>query len=112
MRIATLRFHAVTDDDQCTAAHLNQRGGSWKDLWGWVSLTATAKSCLLGLTAPYETFPTTQQQSDSETLLMSRFPEIQDVRIDLKGSNVGFFDTSKAERMLGWKEGEAFWWKA
>jgi len=113
LRIATLRFHAVIPDERCTAPLLEARIGSWKDLWGWVSVTATAQSCLLGLTAPLSTFPighetffivapTTVQQRNSEELLKEKFPELVG-KMEFKG-NEGFISTKKAERMLGWKE--------
>ena len=123
MRIASLRFHAVIPDEECTLELLHNRGGYWRDLWGWVSVSATAKACLLGLVAPYEDFPrgthetffivanTTVQQTDSLALLKTKFPEITDLRIDFAGSNVGFMSTEKAKRMLGWQE-EGFLWKA
>lgn len=115
LRVASLRFHAVTPDDQCTPEILDARKGSWKDLWGWVSLTATSKACVSGLTAPESTFPlgheaffivapTTMQQTPSEELLISQFPELEG-KMDLKGKgNLGFMTTKKAEKMLGWTE--------
>ena len=88
----------------------------WKDLWGWVSVDASASACLLGLEAPESTFPlgheaffivapTTQQQRDTTELLRDYYPELAK-KWEASGmrGNQGAFDTSKAERMLGWKE--------
>lgn len=44
------------------------------------------------------------QQTPSEELLVSQFPELEG-KMELKGKgNVGFMTTKKAEKMLGWKE--------
>lgn len=44
------------------------------------------------------------QQTPSEALLVSKFPELEG-KMDLKGKgNLGFMTTAKAEKMLGWKE--------
>jgi hypothetical protein len=44
-----------------------------------------------------------------QELLRSKFPDIEDFWLKLAGSNFGLIDTTKEQRMLGWKEGEAFW---
>jgi hypothetical protein len=115
MRVASLRFHWVVPTAQVDRDFLHKRQGSWKDLWGWVSLEATAKAVVLSLTVPEDNFPagthesffivsrTTCQQTDSMELLKTKFPEITDFRKKLNG-NDSFVDTSKAERILGWKE--------
>ena len=120
MRVASMRFHFVAPMEGISAAKMHEYMGAWKDLWGWVSADATADACLKGLTAPTSTFAighetffivagTHCQQGDSMTLLKSKFPEITDIRKPLHG-NDGFFDTSKAKRMLGWEE-EGFPWR-
>ena len=114
MRIATMRFHWVVPTEWVNRETLHERGGSWKDLWGWVSLEATAKAVVLGLTAPESKFPkghesfficsrTTCQQRNSMELLRTKFPEIRDIRKRFVG-NEAMIDCSRAERMLGWKE--------
>ncbi|ORX37019.1 hypothetical protein BD324DRAFT_600634 [Kockovaella imperatae] len=119
MRIATLRFHFVAPMDLVDADKMHKHGGAWKDLWGWVSLDDTAEACLRGLTAPTSTFPlghetffivapTHAQQCDSLELLKTKYPDIKDVRKELIG-NTGFFDCSKAERMLGWRASGFEW---
>jgi hypothetical protein len=117
MRIASLRFHAVTPTALVHRQTLHERGGAWKDLWGWVSLSATAEACLKALLAPGTTFPrghevfniaakTTCQQVESLKLLRTRFDlELEGIEIRTKMTgNMGWFDVSKAERMLGWTE--------
>ena len=122
MRIASLRFHAVTPTQYVNPRMLDEHGGAWKDLWGWVSLDATAEACLKGLLAPETTFPcgheaffiaaqTTCRGMNSLELLRTKFdPESEGIIIRGKVvGNKGLFDVSKAERMLGWKE-EGFLW--
>jgi hypothetical protein len=117
MRIASLRFHWVVPPHLVHPDILHREGGAWKDLWGWVSLGATAEACLKAITAPETSFPpgheaffiaakTTCQQTETMTLIRTRYSpkrEGIEIRQPLKG-NVSLFDTSKAERMLGWKE--------
>lgn len=117
MRIASLRFHWVVPHDLVSRETLHERGGAWKDLWGWVSLTKTAEAVLRALTVSENTFPrgheaffivarTTCQQRKSLDLLKTKFrPEEEGMEI--RGRFVGnesFISSEKAERMLGWKE--------
>ena len=118
MRIASLRFHWVVPHCQVDPQTLHTEGGAWKDLWGWVSIGATADACLRGLTVPLDTFPgghevfiiaakTTCRHGDSMELLRTMYmPEKEgmDIRADFSATNRSFWDTSKAERMLGWSE--------
>ena len=72
-----------------------------RDLWGWVSLHASARACLLGLTAKegawkgHEPFfivaPNTVVDMDSEDLCRKANPEVKDVRRSWK-KNFSFFD--------------------
>ncbi|WVF69065.1 hypothetical protein IAT40_003839 [Kwoniella sp. CBS 6097] len=118
MRIACLRFHGVVRDHQVTREGLQSLGDSWKDLWGWVSASAAARSVLLSLTAPTSTFPsgtnesffivgpTITQQTSTMSLVEERYPEVikhGGIRGDLAG-NQGLFDCGKAKKMLGWTE--------
>ncbi|WVQ96574.1 hypothetical protein IAU59_003679 [Kwoniella sp. CBS 9459] len=118
MRVACLRFHGVVRDSQVNREDLKKLGDSWKDLWGWVSSSAVARSCLLSLTAPTSTFPTgtseaffivgptITQQTSTMRLVEGRYPEIVkkgDIRMNMDG-NQGLFDCGKAKRMLGWTE--------
>jgi hypothetical protein len=117
MRIASLRFHGVVLPPFTTREKLHERGGYWKDLWGWVSQEAAAESCLKGVLAPLSTFPcgheaffiaarTICEQENSLELFKTRF-DLEKEGIELRGEitgNQSFFDTRKAERMLRWKE--------
>ncbi|WOO84293.1 Putative dihydroflavonol 4-reductase [Vanrija pseudolonga] len=120
MRIASLRFHWVIPDSLAyDPVALDEKKGTERDLWGWVSTSQTARACLLSLTAPESTFPpgheaffivapTAVQRRLSSELLEEHYPEIKDIRRTFTG-NEGFYDVSKAEKMLGWKE-KAFLW--
>jgi nucleoside-diphosphate-sugar epimerase len=109
MTIASLRFHWVVADRDTTAARRNDPGGMLKkQLWGYTRLDAAARACLLALIADFtghEVFyivaPDTMVDMPSLELKEQSFPDVP-VRGDLSG-NRGFFDTEKAERILGWK---------
>ena len=82
-----------------------------KHLWGYTRSDATARACLLSLTAGFrghEAFfivaPDTMMETSSLELARRFFPDVP-VRGDLCG-NRGFFDCSKAERLLGWRHDE------
>lgn len=120
MRIASIRPHWVIPEELAyNKDKLHAAKGDWMDLWGWVSVGAVSQAFLLALTAPESSFPlgheafftvapTMVQQASSAALIKDKFPEITDLRREWK-SNEGFFDCSKAERMLGWTE-RAFPW--
>jgi UDP-glucose 4-epimerase len=110
--IASLRFHWVTADpaaspgreyaDPATAARY--LGGAY------TLLTAAADACLLALTADFaghEAFfviaPDTATSLPSDELARTYYPEVP-IRGDLTGRR-GFFDCSKAERVLGRQQG-------
>jgi len=109
MVIASLRFHG--------AVHAKYKGGerereaqslATKALWGYCTFEACARASLLSLTADitgHEVFyivaPITMMEAPSLELAQAVFPEVP-VRGDMSG-NRGFFDCTKAERLLGWK---------
>jgi nucleoside-diphosphate-sugar epimerase len=109
MTIASLRFHGVVAD-RAAAAQWGSRLGDMlaKQLWGYTSLEAAARACLLSLTAEYkghEVFyvvaPDTMMDTPSSELAATFFPDVP-VRGEL-GDTRGFFDCAKAERLLGWR---------
>lgn len=110
MVIASLRFHGVVSQRSHMAQALS-RGHSdamTKNLWAYTLSEAAARSCLLSLTADFtghEVFyivaPDTIHDTPSLELQQKFFPDVP-VRGDLSGHK-SFFDSSKAERMLGWK---------
>jgi UDP-glucose 4-epimerase len=78
-----------------------------KDLWGYVSSGAAARAALLGLEPNFrghEVFyivaPDTSSDTPSRDLAQEFYPEVP-IRGDLR-DNSGFFNTGKAERVLGW----------
>ncbi len=109
LTIASLRFHGVYP----------QRPGAWqtaatypdsviKNLWAYTGLAAAARACLLSLTASfvghqvfYIVAPATLTDTPSLELQQKYFPDVP-VRGDLRG-HASFFDSGKAERLLGWK---------
>ncbi|KAL1301547.1 hypothetical protein AAFC00_005786 [Neodothiora populina] len=127
MKIAVLRIHQVSP----RAAVRDEHAAEWdvkgvKQLWGWVSPAATARACLLGVDeskkfpdgSNCEVFniaaPTTTQEDpglaghagmSSRQLAQKYFPNAQ-IREGWGEGNEGFWDTEKAERILGWSHEE------
>jgi UDP-glucose 4-epimerase len=108
MAIASLRFHMVVPD-RATAARRQNAGNEVlvKHLWGYTRLEAAARACLLSLTADlrghaafYIVAPDTTMDAPSLELRQRYFPDVP-VRGNLDG-NSGFFDCSRAARLLGW----------
>lgn len=108
LTIASLRFHAVMSNPViATDGHgelARRRAG---DLWGYTSLDASARACLLALTADFrdhEVFyivaPRTALETPSLELKARFFPDVP-LRGDLSG-NRGFYNCAKAEQLLGW----------
>nr|WP_202896782.1 NAD(P)-dependent oxidoreductase [Actinopolymorpha pittospori] len=108
MTVASLRFHGITPHPPTREARTEERlAFEAGHLWGWVSLEASARACLLGLTADYtghEAFfvvaPTTTSAIDSAELQERFYPDAP-VRRPLEG-NDGFYDCAKAKKLLGW----------
>lgn len=110
MTIASMRFHWVVPDRAFAvqAKGYSQTKFAAKNLWAYTSHAAAARACLLSLTADYaghEVFyiaaPDTIADVPSLALKEQFFPDVP-VRGDLSG-NKSFFNSSKAERLLGWK---------
>ena len=106
MSIASLRFHGlVSSREQMSEARPEL---AIKHLWGYTLLPSAARACLLGITASfrghhtlYIVAPDTSVSTPSSDLLQAHYPGIP-VRRPLPG-NVSLFDSSRAERILGWK---------
>lgn len=108
MSIASLRPHAITDDP----AELQRWVGSpqrilERHLWGWVRRSETARAFLLSVTTDlggHEVFnivaPETMVDAPSRELAAEHYPDVP-IRNELAG-HVGFYDCSKAARLLGW----------
>ncbi len=109
MVIASLRFHWVVPERATAAKHGDSTSKPWaKNLWGYTTFEAAARACLLSLTANFkghEVFyivaPDTAADRPSLELKQHFFPEVP-VRSDLSGHK-SFYNSSKAEQMLGWK---------
>jgi nucleoside-diphosphate-sugar epimerase len=113
MVISSLRFHWVV---QGRAIAVNAKGYSQtdaaaKNLWGYSCYKGVAQASLLSLTADFKghevfyiTAPDTVVDIPSLELKQKFFPDVP-VRGDLSG-NKSFFNSSKAERLLGWKHEE------
>jgi nucleoside-diphosphate-sugar epimerase len=108
MTVASLRFHWIVPqspswgaaDEQALQTHA-------KHLWGWTAHDAAVRSCLLGLSAGYtghEAFfivaPTTASSVSSAELHARYHPDVP-VRRPLPAA-AGFYDCSKATKLLGW----------
>ena len=108
--IASLRFHMVVPDR--AKAVENYKGAAEdvavKNLWGYTTLAASAGACLLGLeveSSGHEAFqivaPDQLGGSPSVELAERHFPGVP-LRENLSDCE-GFFDCSKAGRLLGWR---------
>lgn len=109
MTIASLRMHGATPDRETAAAHARTMDPTVliNHLWGYTRLDACARACALVLEASWrghETFhlvaPDTVVDTDSLELARRHWPDVA-IRTTLTG-NSGFYDCSKARRLLGW----------
>lgn len=112
MVIASLRIHGVVKQraDATGWRHVGNKMVA-KQLWGYVRLDATARACLLGITADFtghEAFyivaPDTMMDTPSLELKNEHFPDAA-LKGDLSGQT-GFFNCQKAEQLLGWQHDE------
>ncbi len=112
MRIASLRFHGLVAQRQISADLAHRFGAmASRHLWAYTSLKSASLACLLALTANFsshEVFYIVAGQTvvpePSLELARQHYPETE-IRGDLSG-HTGFFDTRKAERVLGWQHVE------
>jgi UDP-glucose 4-epimerase len=108
MSIASLRLHwLVKDFAQAQEWSAGFEKAVRQHLWAYTDLRDASRACLLSLTADFsghEVFyivaPRTVMNRPSLDLARQYFPDVP-VRGDLAGQR-GFFDCSKAERILGW----------
>jgi UDP-glucose 4-epimerase len=105
MAIASLRFHLVAP----ARPPANDANPVFvKHLWGYTLLDAAARACLQSLEATpvghnsyYIVAPDTVMETPSRELHERYYPSVP-LRTDLDG-NRGFYDCSRAERLLGWR---------
>lgn len=107
MTIGSLRFHMVVDMDELASRVDGREARHATHLWGYTESGAAADACLRVLKAGWqghEAFyivaPVTTATAPSAELARTYYPDIE-VRGDLAGHR-GFFDCSKAGRLLGW----------
>ena len=107
--IASMRLHALVPDYETRAQRLAGASPEQvaKDLWGFTTTDGAASACLAALTARYEGHEVfyivarrTASVEPSQDLRKRYYPEVP-VREELVG-NRAFYDSSKAESMLGW----------
>lgn len=109
MSISCLRFHHVVPEKKVMQGAESLLKNA-HDLWGWTESRAAGRACLLALEAEWtgaEIFYAIAEDhcvpnGDSEGLAKEYFPEAV-IRRKFTRLEEGFFDCSKAERMLGWK---------
>ncbi len=108
MCIASLRFHWLVDSYERAAEWTQYMGdAAVHHLWAYTLQSEAARACLLGLASDFkghEVFyivaPRTAMQEPSLALAQKHYPNTP-IRGDLSGNN-SFFDSSKAEKILGW----------
>jgi UDP-glucose 4-epimerase len=106
--IASMRFHYVAPNmEQAISVYANFTEYD-KFLWAWTDMGAAADACLLSIEKPFkghEAFyivsPHTFSRTPSLQLAAEHLPNVP-ITGDLS-DHKSFFDSSKAERMLGWK---------
>ena len=110
MTISSMRFHWVVPERAAAvkARGYSQTNAGVKNLWAYTRFDSAAQACLLSLTADFKghevfyiTAPDTIVDTPSLELKQEFFPDVP-VRGDLSGHK-SFFNSSKAERLLGWK---------
>jgi nucleoside-diphosphate-sugar epimerase len=108
MSIASMRFHMLIDNaDRARERTPHMGEGAARHLWAYTLLSEAARACLLSLTANFqghEVFyivaPNTAMDRPSLELAQERYPNAE-LREPMEG-NKGFFNCSKAEKILGW----------
>jgi nucleoside-diphosphate-sugar epimerase len=109
LTISTLRLHGVVSEaPEAVALDDEQMQGAARQLWGYTTAEASARACLLALTADFtghEVFyvvaPENATQVPTLELCERYFPQVPVVG-DLTGHR-GLFDCAKAEKLLGWR---------
>jgi nucleoside-diphosphate-sugar epimerase len=108
MTISSLRFHALPDEPPQLHHSLdNADAGVARNLWGWTLISEAARACELAIKAQFfghEVFfiiaSTTISDYPTLELAQHAYPHAE-IRAALPG-RTGFFDCSKAARLLGW----------
>jgi len=112
MHLASLRFHGLVHDlDGARAMNRNWGPMGTRHLWAYTLIEDACRATLLALEADWkghEVFyivaPRTTETTPSRELAERHYPDTP-IRGALEGQQ-GFFDCSKAERLLGWRHKE------
>jgi nucleoside-diphosphate-sugar epimerase len=112
MTIASLRFHWLVEGRTTAAERTSRlRAMTGRHLWAYTGLTSASSACLLALSADFsghEVFyivaPQTAAPEPSLDLAREYYPSVE-IRGDLSG-HAAFFNSGKAERVLGWRHQE------
>lgn len=106
MTISSLRFHALRSWAEAHVAAQRRPDSSARDLWGHIPIDDAARSCLAAVQADFrghEVFYVVGDRSTSDRpsldLRAEYYPDVPVVG-DLSGHR-GFFDVTKARRLLG-----------
>ena len=108
MSIRSLRLHGVVGNRQEAEAWVGLGEGIVeKQLWGYVTHSATVRACISAVTthevgheALYVVAPETMVSTPSLKLAAEHYADVP-IRGEF-GANRSFFDCSKAEAILGW----------
>jgi nucleoside-diphosphate-sugar epimerase len=106
--IGSLRLHGLVGDrSDATRWHGLPPGALERQLWGYTRMDAAVDACLATVATDlhgHEVFyivaPDTMVDTPSADLAGSHYPDVP-LRHDLEGTT-GFYDCSKANRLLGW----------
>lgn len=109
LQISSIRFHWVVENKAVAAKNFNVPDRQTaKHLWGYTGREAAARACLLAVNDKFkghEVFyivaPDTTNDIPSRELAAAYYPNVP-IRGDLSG-NRSFFNSAKAERLLGWR---------
>jgi nucleoside-diphosphate-sugar epimerase len=110
LTISSMRFHWMVPERPRIAqiTGIRHPDGMIKNLWAYTTLASAARACLLSLTVTFkghEVFyivaPDNITDTPSLELQKKYYPDVP-VCGDLSGCK-SFFNSSKAERLLGWK---------
>jgi nucleoside-diphosphate-sugar epimerase len=112
MQIASLRFHGLMDDRERAVKFASFLGPmAARHLWAYTLTSEASRACLLAVTADiaghavfYIVAPRTTMAEPSVDLARQYYPNTP-IRGDLS-DHTGFFDCSKAARVLGWNHEE------
>ncbi|KAF7327799.1 NAD-binding protein [Mycena kentingensis (nom. inval.)] len=113
MRIASIRLHWSIPNLQYAQQHDHGENAA-RDLWGWIQEDSGADAFLRAVSAPTDKWPSaaevffiaapeTTSARPSKELMAEYWPGVPVKAGKSMEGRASFFDSSKAERLLGWK---------